>query len=354
MRSVRATSDVDDHFPELASQEGAILTRLARILRVLGVPRPRTCALALLLAFAPIACATLEERGEALVPTRYQVRTGPFLVYSNTPVAATSPAIRCLQALETDLTTRLAYRPRPEEEPVEIYVLQNRNAYHHFLQFYYPELPTRRAFFLSQGDRRVVYTYMSDRLEEDLRHEATHALLRGCYGDLPLWLDEGIAEYFERRPDSIDSEDEHLVRLQADLKQGWQPDLKRLEGLKDIHQMSPRDYREAWAWVHLMLGGDSSNKALLMGYLDQGRAGNRPGSLYEALNARGTSGTTLLAHLKTIPESMAVNKPHGEMNSGTASLVRFQDMGTEIPPPRGSTPTSRTGLLRRLRLFLGL
>ena len=60
-----------------------------------------------------------------------------------------------------------------------------------------PSCPPRRAFFLAQGSQRVVYTYSSPRLEEDLRHEATHALLRGAFGDLPLWLDEGLAEYFE-------------------------------------------------------------------------------------------------------------------------------------------------------------
>ena len=114
------------------------------------------------------------------MPTRYQVRTGPFLIYSNTPISSDWPAIRCLHSLETDLSNHLGYHSRADEEPVEIYVLNSRNAYTHFLRFYYPELPPRRAFFLAQGDRRVVYTYLSDRLEEDLRHEATHALARGC------------------------------------------------------------------------------------------------------------------------------------------------------------------------------
>ena len=215
------------------------------------------------------------DRGQSLVPTRYQVRTGPFLIYSNTPIPTDWPAIRCLHALETDLTTRLGYRSRADEEPVEIYVLSNRNAYTHFLRFYYPELPPRRAFFLAQGDRRVVYTYLSDRLEEDLRHEATHALARGCYGDLPLWLDEGLAEYFETRPDSIDAQDEHLTKLPEDLKQGWVPDLPRLESLTDIHQMTPRDYREAWAWVHLMLASDGPGSSVLLDYLNEARTGTR-------------------------------------------------------------------------------
>ena len=45
-------------------------------------------------------------------------------------------------------------------------MLNDRNAFTHFLKFYFPELPPRRAFFLAQGSRRVVYTYLSNRLEE--------------------------------------------------------------------------------------------------------------------------------------------------------------------------------------------
>ena len=33
--------------------------------------------------------------------------------------------------------------------------------------------------------------------EIDLRHEATHALLHGSLPMVPLWLDEGLAKYFE-------------------------------------------------------------------------------------------------------------------------------------------------------------
>ena len=143
------------------------------------------------------SCATLTERGQPLVPTRHQLRTGPFIIFSNFPMNDDPPAVHCLQALERDLKQHLDFQPRADDDPVEIYVLDDRNAFAHFLKFYYPELPPRRAFFLAQGSQRVVYTYSSPRLEEDLRHEATHALLRGSFGDLPLWLDEGLAEYFE-------------------------------------------------------------------------------------------------------------------------------------------------------------
>ena len=341
------------------------MTRRTSISRSGQKPRSRRdgilLAVLLVIPLVPLGCATLGDRGQTLVPTRYKLSTGPFVVYSNTPIAADSPSIRCLHALETDLTTRLAYRPRPGEEPVEIYVLTDRNAYTHFLKFYYPELPPRRAFFLAQGDRRVVYTYLSDRLEEDLRHEATHALLRGCYGDLPLWLDEGLAEYFESHPDTFDAQDEHLAKLPEDLKQGWKPDLPRLESLTDIHEMTPRDYRESWAWVHLLLADSEGGKPLLIDYLTQGRTGARAQPLSQLLSARGTTSKTLLAHIEAVQSRVIARKPEPPSQD---RLIRFQDRPAELPDRAGepavtrvvpaSAPAPRPSLLRRIGSFFGL
>ncbi len=69
---------------------------------------------------------------------------------------------------------------------------------------------------------------------------------------------------------------EHLVRLPADLAAGWTPDLARLESLKAVRQMSPRDYRESWAWVHYLLNDTRPHKAALLGYLADLRASPTP------------------------------------------------------------------------------
>ncbi len=149
-----------------------------------------------LLLLGWIGCATL-DRGQTLVPSRPQAQVGQFRLLSNTPMTNDSSAVRCLQALERDVEKHLGFRPPATNDPVDIYILEDRSAFDHFLKFYHPELPPRRAFFLAQGQERVVYTYINPRIEEDLRHEGTHAMLHGAFGDIPLWLDEGLAEYFE-------------------------------------------------------------------------------------------------------------------------------------------------------------
>jgi hypothetical protein len=296
-------------------------------------------AIALLLSST--SCATLSDRGKPLVPTRYQLRSGPFIIFSNFPMADDPPALRCLQALERDMKQHLDFAPRMDAEPVEIYVLDDRNAFAHFLKFYYPELPPRRAFFLAQGSQRVVYTYSSPRLEEDLRHEATHALLHGSFGNLALWLDEGLAEYFETDLAQPGAERERIDHITEDLAGGWSPSLPRLESLNDIRQMTPRDYREAWAWVHLFLDNSRKDKEVLLASL---------ASLNEApdklrLEEKGATNERLLAHIKSLQSRLSTTPPIEADHS-----VRMQDKTAEVS---AANPATR-GLLRRFWTWIGL
>jgi hypothetical protein len=48
----------------------------------------------------------------------------------------------------------------------------------------------------------MVFAYRGEDFETDLRHECTHALLNAALPVVPLWLDEGLAEYFEVLPQS--------------------------------------------------------------------------------------------------------------------------------------------------------
>lgn len=311
-------------------------------------PTSHLLILGLLTIVGSAGCATLGgDPGQPLVPTRYQTRTGPYAVFSNFPIPADAPAIRSLQSLENDIASNLGVRVNADEPPVEVYILNDRQSFSHFLKFYYPELPPRRAFFLAQGTQRVVFTFMGERLEEDLRHEATHALLNVAYGDLPLWLDEGLAEYFESPETAHGLNAEHLGRLPRDLADGWQPDLARLETLKSVRQMTPRDYRESWAWIHYCLNGSGPGKAVLLSYLADLHANPGAPPLSTRLRQGEEEGpsTYLISHLERIR-----NLPVAVRPTGVTRTVRLQDHGLE--PPRASEP--RRSLLARFRSLFGL
>jgi Protein of unknown function (DUF1570) len=291
-------------------------------------PAPLRPKLWPLVALGFVGCATLGDQGQPLVPTRYETRTGPYAVYSSFPLKPDAPAVRSLQTLERDIEQNLGLRVRAEEPSVRVYILNDRQSFSHFLKFYYPELPPRRAFFLAQGPERVVYTFMGDRLEEDLRHEATHALLHVAVGDLPLWLDEGLAEYFEGPDGRYGRNPEHLGRLPQDRSEGWTPDLGRLETLKSVGQMTPRDYRESWAWIHYLLNQSPATKTALLGYLADLHANPKAAPLSGRLKPIDAgSPAMLLAHIdrvRALPEVATPTVPTAE------PTIRLQDNAIEL------------------------
>ena len=281
---------------------------------------------------ASAGCASLGiDRGKTLVPTGFQTRTGPFLICTNKRLDPGAPVVRELNALEQQVGDTLGIKVDPTENPVEIYLLDDRQAFDHFLQFHYPNLPKRRAFFLAHGGQRVVYTFLGDRTAEDVRHEATHALLHVAVGDMPLWLDEGLAEYFEgtgtNPTPSGGINAEHLDRLPTDLGAGWSPDLQRLESLTSVREMSPRDYRESWAWVHYLLNDTRTHKATLLAYLGDIRAAPHPRPLSERL--AGAEAPALLAHLTHVRSNLiaaAIPPPRDP-------TIRLQNAQVETLPP---------------------
>ena len=289
------------------------------------------------------------------MPTRYQTHIGPFAIFTGTPITPESPPVRCLSSLERDVSATLGLKVPAGEGPVEVYILRDREAFSHFLTFYYPELPPRRAFFIAQGQRQVVYTYQNDRLDEDLRHEATHALLHLAVGDLPLWLDEGLAEFFEGPDGRKGLNPEHMARLPDDLKAGWRPDLARLETLKSVREMTPRDYREAWAWVHCLLTEPGSGKAELLAYIALLRQSTgQAARLSERLTSLDPGASQrLLAHIERVrlapvPSSVATKPLPKE------PTILLQDAALEPPSRASSTPAPRRSFFKSVLGWFGM
>ena len=165
-------------------------------------------------------------------------------------------------------------------------------------------------------------------------------------GDLPLWLDEGLAEYFEG-PTGRNAE--HLNRLPDDEKAGWKPDLVRLETLKSVREMTPRDYRESWAWVHYLLNGPTPGKKALLAYIARPRTEPDAPSFSERLaKAEGVSDKLILTHLDQL-RSTPVAAPVASKPTTAEPSIRLQDAMVEVLPP----PVPRRGFFDRIFSALG-
>jgi len=125
---------------------------------------------------------------------------------------------------------------------------------------------------------------VGDRIAEDLRHEVAHGYLHASVPNLPLWLDEGLAEYFEVHRGQRGLNQPHVDLLLARLDDAdWQPNLTRLERLTDVSGMTQLDYAESWAWVHWMLETAPQRKTALQHQLHQLRASGDSAPLSESL-----------------------------------------------------------------------
>ncbi len=204
-------------------------------------------------------------------------RHGPFLVHSE---FALDRYRRVLDSLETlpdrfHKTLDLPVTGRP----IHVHLLSNRRRYRAHLRERIPDRGRRRALYLKARDRGYVFAYRHDDLSRDLHHECTHALIHNALPYLPLWLDEGLAEYFERPSSASARSHPHLGWLRWSMQLGWTPSLERLESRRRFQSMTTRDYRESWAWVHFLLHGPPAAQRALADYLVAIQR-NRPPGLF--------------------------------------------------------------------------
>jgi hypothetical protein len=228
---------------------------------------------------------------DVAAPGKSCFRIPPYVFFADFEVDRKLPLFDDLARLRDQVYKELQLRPG--NAVVQVYLFENEERYRRFMKARYPRLPSRRAFFVAEprplggGDDLLVYTFWGDRIQQDLRHELTHALLHGVIRDVPLWLDEGLAEYFELPPGQAGVNPSHLRHLCDPEATGFLPSLARLEGLSEVDKMERPEYREAWAWVHLMLrSSPEAKKALLsyLGYLERLRL--RPDEKPEPLGPR--------------------------------------------------------------------
>ena len=200
------------------------------------------------------------------LPGGHTVVRGQLVVHSDFPLAATHRLLEELTARRMDLSDRLAIPV--SEEPIHVYLFDEADRFGGFVRLNYPEFPPRRAYFLETDTRLQVYAQWGDRVAEDLRHEVTHGYLHSVVPNLPLWLDEGLAEFFEVPRGHGGLNRVHLDWLAASVQLGeWRPNLGRLETLDRPFEMNQGDYAEAWAWVHFLLEAGPEHRRLLCAYL---------------------------------------------------------------------------------------
>jgi hypothetical protein len=255
----------------------------------------------LLVPLLGASCAHLTP--PTTLPVDHTRTVEQLVLYSDFPLPKQHRLFDELTALRLHIADELNL---PESsEPIHIYLFKNGRRYRAFMRKHCPDFAARRAIFVETDTRLEVYVHWSDRIGEDLRHEVSHGYLHASVSKLPLWVDEGLAEYFEIARSKNGLHEQHLQELKTQLAAGWQPDVERLSKLSDPAEMQQIDYAEAWAWIHFLMNTKPERRLALQEYLDTLRRRGKHDSLPEILRRlhfapeRG-----LVDHLKSLKSEL--------------------------------------------------
>ncbi len=254
----------------------------------------------LLAAFCAIYCALIGPVSPVTAGDSRWVdsrRIGPFVCQATFALTDEEQLLGELPELQRELSRTLGI-PAANEQ-IHIYLFASAAEHQQYIAAHFPQVPYRQALFIEGDGQLDVYAYRQAELATDLRHECTHALLHAAVGDLPLWLDEGLAEYFEAPAARRAFEHPNFDALRWNLRLGMVRPIAALERRRELAEMSRLDYCYSWAWVHWMLHGPPGAHWVLIDYLADARGGKADGDLSTRLNAAAPNASEqLVRHFK--------------------------------------------------------
>lgn len=231
--------------------------------------------LAVVAVWAATASAALRDAAAA------EIRRGPFIVRADFDLTPIEGELRELDSLLEEMTR--TFRLPKARENVVVRIFQDETTWREFW---------KREFGSSASFRRALYdrkNYLFDRdgangrvylcvnplFVNDLRHECAHAILAATLKrSVPIWLDEGIAEYFEQPAERRLTNETWRSLTVERLRGGEFSTLESLEKLAGMNEMTRVKYCDSWAWVCWFLNGPESVRDVLPQYLNDLAARN--------------------------------------------------------------------------------
>lgn len=285
------------------------------------LPRVRTgltffAVAGLLLAIIAGGCASMwpgaawpgsKWDSPADTPSQFAIKRDQLRIYSDTELPEDHRLFDSMMSMRDDVLSELQLPG--SDEAIHVYLFDSSERFGEFIEVNYPSFPKRRAFFVETDRQLAVYAHWGDRVAEDLRHEVTHGYLHSVVPQIPLWLDEGLAEYFETPRGEAGFNGPHVEDLAWKFRGGWRPNIARLEALTSAAEMTQLDYAESWAWTHMMLRSTPQARAALQGYLTQLREKGTADPLSQRLAAvMPDPHAALVRHLESLFEAARLSR----------------------------------------------
>ena len=208
-----------------------------------------------------------------------------YFHYEQQPVALPE-VIASLKSLPTRLSKY--YRQELTVKPVHVLVFPNRQCYLRHLDRTLPKAPRRTSLFVVRGGKPTILIVDGERFQQDLVHEAVHAVNYANFGsgEFPLWLDEGVAEWFEDSESRQEKIHGELIRgIMGDQRQALAVPLKMstLERITSTMRADAMVYAASWAWCRFLGDHSTACHRVWLRYLSDIQSGIAPGKLSHRL-----------------------------------------------------------------------
>ncbi|MBL4884234.1 MAG: hypothetical protein JKY95_06840 [Planctomycetaceae bacterium] len=202
-----------------------------------------------------------------------------YRVYSQVSTREISAPIKNLKRLRESLKEILQIEL--SDQPIELHIFSSQRNYREYVAPRVPEAVNRPAVFVKGPDALWVYVVYRKGWEADLRHEMTHANLHGSLPYLPIWLDEGLAKYFELPSSQKGFNQTFHQSLVWKLRFRKKIKTTDLEELESLVHVRAEHYRDSWAWIYYCLHSSPETRQFLQKYLQDIQAEQVPGSFFE-------------------------------------------------------------------------
>ncbi len=245
-----------------------------------------------------------------------ELRTANFTLYSNAPEKTVRRVGEDLERLRDALSQLVPGLILNSPSPTYIFVFKNAESFKPYQRTHEGQTVQSGGYFLARQLANYVAIYIyavyNDQYREErlaIYHEYLHYVLRNNYASLPLWFQEGLAEYYSTFKVG---KDEALIGLPIEEHVAWlrqNPQIS-LQSLFAVNEHS-RDYNEAarrggfyaqsWALVHYLISGNSERRLQAIESLRLAQEGVPPDQIFK--RAFGTDSTAVERELSKYVKS---------------------------------------------------
>jgi hypothetical protein len=209
-----------------------------------------------------------------------EVRSPHFIIVSNASEDQAEKTAGHFEEIRAVFRTALPFASTHESPVITVLALRDEASMQQLLPDFWEKNHVRNAGLFVQrlGKAYIVLRLdlVTDNTYETIYHEYFHSITTPYYPYLPLWLSEGLAEFFGNA--EINAKDVTLGRVNASLLRQLNgktlialPTLFRVDHASQYYNEQARTslfYAESWALVHyLLVGDDVSRHSAIANYL---------------------------------------------------------------------------------------